>query len=121
MQFFLSILRLSNCEIIYTRFLTFIWWRKTGMLISFVILVHPLDIGEDYISQVDQSLTGIIRTYIIIEDCKESSSFCELISLFVTENFLKTNLILFNPVGERYGKEISRNLNEIASKNEKKS
>ena len=27
-----SILRSHECGIIYTRFHTFIWWRKTGML-----------------------------------------------------------------------------------------
>ena len=34
-----TILRSHKCGIIYTRFHTFIWWRKAGMLIFFKIPV----------------------------------------------------------------------------------
>ena len=41
------------------------WWGKMGKLIIFIIL--PVrDIGEFVPVKVDQSLTGIIRAYIII-------------------------------------------------------
>ena len=45
-----TILCSHNCGITYTRFHTFTWWRKTGMLKFFIIPVVR-DIGADYTSQ----------------------------------------------------------------------
>ena len=73
--FLSSILRSRKCELLYTRFqasvlsssMFFVWWRKTSESNVFQSSCGTL-IGVRIIPvKVDRSLTGIIRTYIIIE------------------------------------------------------
>ena len=47
--------------------MVFVWWRKTGMLKNFLYNLYGTLIRMRIIPvKVDRSLTGIIRTYVII-------------------------------------------------------